>query len=373
MKTIAIVLNTSWNIYNFRLNLMRALKKKGYRVIALAPYDEYSDKLKREGFEWINLSLNNDSTNPLTELKQIRNFYLMYKYIKPDIILQYTIKPNLYGTLAAFLLNIPVINNVSGLGTVFVQKKFIYKIVRLLYRILLHFPKKIFFQNRYDRELFIKEKLVKENISEVIPGSGVDTSRFFPIEGRKKSSDIITFLMVSRLIKDKGIKEYIAAVQSLKIKYPKVRFQLIGSLYFGNPSAISKQELESWINNGIIEYLEFSDNMENIISKSDCIVLPSYREGLSRVLLESASMAKPIVTTDVAGCKDIVDHGVNGFLCKVKSSKSLSEEMEKIIVMSEENRISMGKKGRKKVLLEFDEKLVIKKYLSEISYIFKNI
>lgn len=373
MKTIVIVLNTSWNIYNFRLNLMRALKKEGYRVIALAPYDEYSDKLKTEGFEWINLSLNNDSTNPLVELKQIRNFYLIYKHINPDIILQYTIKPNLYGTLAASFLRIPVINNISGLGTVFVQKKFVYKIARLLYRILLHFPKKIFFQNRYDRELFIKKKLVKESISEVIPGSGVDTSRFFPLENKKKSPDIVIFLMIARLIKDKGIQEYIVAVQRLKIKYPNVKFQLIGSLYFGNPSAISKKELDSWIESGVIEYLEFSDNMEKVISKSDCVVLPSYREGLSRVLLESASMAKPIVTTDVAGCKDIVDHGVNGFLCKVKNSESLFQEMEKIILMSEENRVSMGKKGREKVLLAFDEKLVIRKYLSVINDIFQKI
>ena len=369
MKTVVIVLNTSWNIYNFRLNLMKALRTKGFNVIALAPYDEYSDKLQEAGFEWVHLPLDNDSTNPLKELFQIRSFYKIYKEISPDIILQYTVKPNLYGTFAAQLLKIPVINNISGLGTVFVKDKLVYKVARGMYRLVLRFPQKVFFQNRHDHALFLQQKLVKAHLSDVIPGSGIDVSRFVPIPYPKENEDSVKFLMIARLIKDKGLIEYIEAIKVLKKRYTNVTFQLIGSLYEGNPSSISKDILDSWIKDDLIEYLSFSDKMEEIISKVDCVVLPSYREGLSRVLLEAASMAKPIVTTDVAGCKDVVDDGVNGFLCKVKDVPSLVEAMEKIIALKPEQLEEMSRKGREKIVSEFDEKIVINKYLYEVENI----
>jgi len=368
MKTVLIVLNTSWNIYNFRLNLMKSLEKKGFKVIALSPYDDYSDKLQKEGFEWVDLPLDNDSTNVLKELSQIKSFYKIYKNIKPDIVLHYTVKPNIYGTFIATLLNIPSINNVSGLGTIFLKKKLVYKVAQILYRIVFRFSGKVFFQNKHDFQLFIDSKLIKKDIAEVIPGSGIDCQRFRPIDVSSSSlnQNTITFLMIARLIKDKGIIEYIEAIKILKKQYPNVKFKLIGSLYLSNPTAISKELLQSWIDEELIEYLPFSDVMEEIISRVDCIVLPSYREGLSRVLLEAASMAKPIITTDVAGCKDVVDDGVNGFLCKVKDEKSLAEKIEKMILLTVNERKKMGEKGREKALKEFDEKLVIEQYINSV-------
>ena len=368
MKTVLIVLNTSWNIYNFRLNLMKSLEKKGFKVIALSPYDDYSDKLQKEGFEWVDLPLDNDSTNVLKELSQIKSFYKIYKNIKPDIVLHYTIKPNIYGTFIATLLDIPSINNVSGLGTIFLKKKLVYKVAQILYRIVFRFSGKVFFQNKHDFQLFIDSKLIKKDIAEVIPGSGIDCQRFRPIDVPSSSlkQNTITFLMIARLIKDKGIIEYIEAIKILKKQYPNVKFKLIGSLYLSNPTAISKELLQSWIDEELIEYLPFSDVMEEIISRVDCIVLPSYREGLSRVLLEAASMAKPIITTDVAGCKDVVDDGVNGFLCKVKDEKSLAEKIEKMILLTVNERKKMGEKGREKALKEFDEKLVIEQYINSV-------
>ena len=368
MKTVLIVLNTSWNIYNFRLNLMKSLEKKGFKVIALSPYDDYSDKLQKEGFEWVDLPLDNDSTNVLKELYQIKSFYKIYKNIKPDIVLHYTIKPNIYGTFIATLLDIPSINNVSGLGTIFLKKKLVYKVAQILYRIVFRFSGKVFFQNKHDFQLFIDSKLIKKDIAEVIPGSGIDCQRFRPIDVPSSSlkQNTITFLMIARLIKDKGIIEYIEAIKILKKQYPNVKFKLIGSLYLSNPTAISKELLQSWIDEELIEYLPFSDVMEEIISRVDCIVLPSYREGLSRVLLEAASMAKPIITTDVAGCKDVVDDGVNGFLCKVKDEKSLAEKIEKMILLTVNERKKMGEKGREKALKEFDEKLVIEQYINSV-------
>ncbi|NEW60877.1 glycosyltransferase family 4 protein, partial [Sulfurovum sp. bin170] len=286
-----------------------------------------------------------------------------------DIILQYTIKPNLYGTFVATFLKIPVINNISGLGTVFLKDKFVYKFARVLYKIILRFPKKIFFQNQHDYDMFVEKKIVKSNLCDVIPGSGINSDKFSPQKKKDSSSLSVTFLMIARLIKDKGIIEYIDAVKILKRKYPNTKFQLIGSLYPGNPSAISKEMLDGWIDSNYIEYLDFSDDMEQIISKVDCVTLPSYREGLSRVLLESASMAKPIVTTDVVGCRDVVEHGVNGFLCEVKNANSLAMEMEKIILMTPQERTEMGNRGRERVIGKFDEKIVIEKYLNSISKI----
>jgi len=329
-KHIAIVLNTSWNVFNFRLNLLKSLQKDGYKITVIAPKDDYSRLLEEEGFNYHNLKMDNDSTNILKELKLILHMYHLYKEIKPDIILHYTIKPNIYGTLVSVLLRIPVVNNISGLGTIFLKDKMVYRLARLFYRLILRFPKKVFFQNKFDHQKFLDLNLVKANNSETIPGSGIDTERFKPILQEHKNKKF-HFLMIARLIKDKGVVEYIEAIKIVKKSYPEVKFQFIGSLYLGNPTAISEEELNQWIEDGIIDYLGTSDNMEQIISKSDCVVLPSYREGLSRVLLEAASMEKPIITTDVPGCKDVVDHGVNGFLCKVKDSQSLAQAMISMI------------------------------------------
>lgn len=370
-KKIAIVLNTSWNVYNFRLNLLKVLQNDGYIITVIAPKDEYSIRLKNEGFQYIDLKMNNDGTNILEELKLIVQLFKVYKFIHPDIILQYTIKPNIYGTLVARLLKIPVINNISGLGTIFLKEKIIYKLARFFYKVLLRFPKKVFFQNRDDHEKFLKQKLVKKINSETIPGSGIDINRFLPIYREEHDNEEFCFLMIARLIKDKGIVEYIEAIQIIKKEYQNVRFQLIGSLYLGNPTAIKEEELNFWIKEGLIEYLGVSDEIEIIISKSDCVVLPSYREGLSRVLLEAASMEKPIVTTNVAGCKDVVDHGVNGFLCEVRDSKSLAKNMINMLQLSKEDRKIMGQKGRQKVIQQFNEKILIDKYVSTIEEILK--
>ena len=370
-KNIAIVLNTSWNVYNFRLNLLKKLQQYGYNITVIAPQDAYSKKLEAEGFQYIDLKMNNDGTNVFEEFKLIIHFFKIYKVTHPDIILQYTIKPNIYGTFVASLLKIPVINNISGLGTIFLQDKMVYKFARFLYKGILRFPKKVFFQNKYDHKRFLNEKLVKSENSETIPGSGIDVNRFMPIKHEKEEGSVFHFLMIARLIKDKGIVEYIEAIKMVKKKYPKVKFQLIGALYLSNPTAISEEELSSWIEDDLIEYLGVSDNIEEVISQADCVVLPSYREGLSRVLLEAASMEKPIITTDVPGCKDVVDHGVNGFLCEVKSSQSLAKSMIDMLSISSKSRDIMGTKSREKVIRQFNEDILIDKYLETIKEVLK--
>ncbi len=368
MKTVAITLNTTWNIYNFRLNLMKYLRAQGYEVIAISPKDDYVEKLEDEGFKWYELKLDNDSTNPIKELFTIYNFYKVYKKAKPDIILQYTIKPNIYGTLAANMLDIPVINNVSGLGTIFLHENLASKVAKFLYKVAFKYPKKVFFQNTHDQKLFIESGLINQDITDIVPGSGVDTEKFKPIS--ILTPEKFSFLFIGRLLKEKGIGEYIRAIKDIKSENPDidVDFKIIGEFYPKNPSSISKRYLYSLIEDNILKYETSTDNIKYYIASNSCIVLPSYREGLSKVLLESASMAKPIITTDVPGCKDVVDDNITGFLCKVKDADDLKEKMIKMINLPEETRKQMGKKGREKIIKEFSDKVVFEKYLKAVQY-----
>ncbi len=364
-KTVAIVINTSWNIYNFRLGLLHALQSKGYKIITIAPRDDYSSKLEKLGFEYHEIKINNKGTNPVEDIKLFYNFYKLYKKVSPDIILQYTIKPNVYGSMAAGLLKIPTISNISGLGTVFLKDKFAYKIARVLYKIALRFPQKVFYQNTHDKELLIKSKLVKEEKTDLLPGSGIDTKKFTPITKRINNDGIVRFLFIGRLLKDKGIIEYSQAAKKI-VNNKKSEFCILGSFYSGNPTAITEQEIKLWEAEGYIKYIGVSDDVKSIINEYDCIVLPSYREGLSRVLLESASMAKPIITTNVPGCREVVDDGINGFLCESRSTEDLASKIEMMLKLDDSERKKMGEAGRAKMLAEFDEKIVIDKYLKTI-------
>ena len=245
------------------------------------------------------------------------------------------------------MLGIPAISNISGLGTVFLNNSLSSKIARLLYKIALRTPKKVFFQNTYDKALFVDSKLVTEVQTGLLPGSGINTELFKP-EEKQITNNKIQLLCVARLVKDKGIKEYVEAARQLKQKYDHVEFSILGRYYPDNPTAITKKEIAAWKEEKIINYLGTNDDVRSVMLEADCIVLPSYREGLSRVLLEAGSLEKPIVTTDVPGCRDVVDDGVNGFLCQVRDAESLANAMEKMILLTKEERISMGKKGREK-------------------------
>ncbi len=363
-KTIAIVINTSWNIYNFRLGLLSALRDEGYRLVLIAPRDDYSQKLVDLGFEYHEIKINNKGTNPFQDLLLVWRFSRLYKKLGVDVVLQYTIKPNIYGTLGAKLAGVPVINNVSGLGTVFLNDGLSSKIARWLYRFSFKYAYKVFFQNPHDRKLFVDKKLVKENKTELLPGSGINLAKFRPVQHK---SEVFVFLFVARLIKDKGIVEFIdAAEELLQHSDNRVEFWLLGDLYLINPTAISQEQLDKWIKTPAIKYLGHVDDVASVMNQSNCIVLPSYREGLSRVLLEAAALAKPIITTNAPGCMDVVDDGVNGFLCEVKNSHDLSVQMNKVLALDNQQLLAMGKRGRVKVENEFDEKIVIDAYLKQI-------
>ena len=364
-KKIALSANTSWNIYNFRYSLIKELINKRYDVLIVTPYDKYTEKLRKLGCKTINIYINSKSTNPIDDLKTLFQYLKIYKKEKPDIVLNFTIKPVIYGSLACSILGIKTINTITGLGTGFLKKNLTTKIIKFLYKISQRKVNQIFFQNKDDLEFFIKENLVDKRKADIIPGSGINTDEFKPIKVEKKA-DIFRFLLIARMLWDKGIGEYVEASKLIKRKYKNVEFLLLGAIGVNNPTAIPEEKIKEWEKEGIVKYLGTTDNIKIEIAKADCIVLPSYREGTSRVLLESASMEKPIITTDVPGCNNIVKNNWNGFLCKAKDAKDLADKMEKMINLSEEERIKMGKRGREKILKEFDEKIVIEKYIKVI-------
>ena len=368
IKKIVISSNTSWSIYNFRLNLARILKDKGYKVIIVAPYDKYAEKLKKE-FEYHNIFINNKGTNPIEDIRTTLEFYKLYKKIKPDIVFHYTIKPNIYGSIAAKLNNVPSITVVTGLGYIFIkEKRILTTLVKNMYRIAFNGVEKVFFLNNDDSNIFVAQKIVKKEKIFVLPGEGIDTIKFAPIDIGKRDGKF-RFLLIARMLWDKGIGEYVEAARIIKQKYSNVEFQLLGFLGVSNRSAISKEQMQEWIDEGLVNYLGVSDDVRVYIAKADCIVLPSYREGIPRTLLEAASMAKPIITTDSVGCRDVVDDGANGFLCKVKNAQDLADKMEKMLNLSDTERKAMGEAGRAKIIKEFDERIVINKYLETIESI----
>ena len=357
-KLIVITANTAWSIANFRKELIDSLKQARYRVIAIAPEDKYTTLIP---CEYIPIKINRRGTNPLEDIQFYFNLRNIYKRIEPFAVLHFTSKVNIYGALAARKLSICCINNISGLGSAFIGGGFISHIQQALYRFALRDANVIFFQNEDDEDYFIKKKLARPEQSDLLPGSGIDVNKFNP-QPRSNSRSFI-FLMISRLIKDKGIYEYIGAASKIKVKHPNTEFRIVGFLDTSNPSAIKKEELECWVEKGLIDFRGRKDDVRNAIAASDCVVLPSYREGTPRTLLEAASMTKPIITTNVAGCRQVVDDGKTGFLCRVRDSDDLADKMEDVMLLSESARKNMGLKGREKMKREFDEKIVIKKYL----------
>jgi glycosyltransferase involved in cell wall biosynthesis len=365
MKTVAIVINTAWNIYNFRLNLARRLRDEGYNVICIAPYNEhYTAKIEKE-FSFYAIAFDAKGMNPFNDIKTVWDLYWLYRKIKPDVVLNYTIKPNLYSTWAARLVGAKVINTISGLGTVFIKTSFATTFIKQLYKITSKLTYKVFFQNKDDCELFCHQKLVSPHQAEIVFGSGVDLKRFYPRPSRLEDNKIV-FLLVARMLKDKGVYEFIEASQNLYKRYPYIECWLLGACDVQNKTAISQEEMQHLCKKQPLKYLGTSDCVEDIIQQADCIVLPSYREGTPRSLLEAAAMAKPLIATDTVGCKDVIDNEVTGFLCRVRDPEDLMKKMEHIVLLSRKQRENMGRQGLLKIRETYDEKAVIECYLKAI-------
>lgn len=368
-RTIVLSTNTAWNVYNFRAGLVKAMVEQGYEVVVLAPYDAYAPQLRSLGCSYVELPMDNHGTNPLRDLLLLTRFARVLRRHKPVAFLGYTIKPNVYGSLAAHFLRIPVINNIAGLGATFIRTSHVTTVVRGLYRLALKRSHSVFFQNADDCDLFVSSGLVKPEICALVPGSGIDLGRFpfhgvEPVAGRP-----FRFLLVGRMLRDKGVVEFVDAARIVLKKHPQAVFQLLGGVNAGNGNAVPIDTIKQWEAEGIVQYLGTTDDVRPIVAASDCVVLPSYREGVPRSLLEAAAMGRPIVATDVVGCQDAVDDGVNGFLCNVRDPADLADKMIKMLELPHEKRAMLGEAGRKKVEQQFDEQFVIQSYLRALSTI----
>lgn len=369
-KKVIIASNTSWSLVNFRSGLIRALTEAGYEVVAAAPQDDHTVRLPSLGCRFVALPMDNKGTNPLRDLLLLVRFHRLLRHERPAVLLGYTVKPNVYGSMAAHMLGIPVINNIAGLGTAFVRESWVTHVVGRLYRLALAHSYAVFFQNGEDLRLFLDLGIVHRSKISRLPGSGVDTQAFIPALLPSTGGEDCVFLLMARLLWDKGVGEYVKAARRLRERHPTARFLLLGPVGVANRSAISQEQILLWQKEGVIEYLGHTDDVRSHISTVDCVVLPSYyREGVPRSLLEAAAMGRPIVTTDAPGCRDVVEDGVTGFLCQPRDAEDLAEKMEQIIKMTPEERSQMGLCGRQKVEREFDEKIVIGRYLNVLEEI----
>jgi glycosyltransferase involved in cell wall biosynthesis len=363
-KTILLSINASWNIVNFRLSLIAGLQREGYRVSALAPPDRYSERLEGIGVAYQPIAMDRQGISPVRDLLLLWRYYRLLGRVRPDIYLGYTPKPNIYGSLAAHARGIPVINNVAGLGTAFIRRGWLTLVVKALYRLAFARSRLVFFQNEEDLRQFVDSGIVRAARARLLPGSGIDLARFAPAGARAEGP--VTFLLIGRLLWDKGVGEYAAAARLLRDRLPEARFQLLGPLDVPNRTAVSRAEVAGWVAEGLIDYLGEADDVRPFIAAADCIVLPSYREGLPRTLLEGAAMARPLIATDVPGCRAVVDHGGNGLLCAAHDARALAEAMLEMARLSPEERDALGAAGRAKVEAGFGDRIVVGRYLEAV-------
>jgi len=305
-------------------------------------------------------------THPLRELQSVLRLGSVFRRHRVGLVLSYTPKGNLYSALACIALRIPFVPNVSGLGRAFIRKSLVTQVAKTLYRLTFSRAQRVFFQNLDDMGVFVSDGLVKPDKVERLPGSGVDLSRFEAAPLVARATDAPVFLLVARMLWDKGVGEYVEAARKVRALHPGASFQLLGFLDVDNPSAISRQQMDQWVTEGIVTYLGRTDDVRHFLTQADCVVLPSYREGVPRTLLEAAAIARPVITTDAPGCRDTVVDGESGFLCCVADAQDLADKLLRFIALRPEAREVMGRCGRAFVEQNFDERVVIGRYLEVV-------
>ncbi|KMY85066.1 UDP-N-acetylgalactosaminyltransferase / Alpha-1,3-N-acetylgalactosamine transferase PglA putative glycosyltransferase [Candidatus Paraburkholderia calva] len=362
---IALVCNTAWAIYTYRRGVLRMLTARGAELMIIAPRDRTFEPLTEMGCRCVELPVASKGTDLHEDLKTLMALYREYRATRPHIVFHYTIKPNIYGSIAAKLAGVPSIAVTTGLGYTFIQKSRAAQVAKLLYRFAFRFPREVWFLNKDDHHAFVHENLLAhKDRARRLHGEGVDLDEFAwaPLATRED----FVFILIGRLLWDKGVAEYIEAARSLRLRFPHAHFQLLGPVGVDNPSAISRTDVQKWEREGIVKYLGETHDVRPLIAAADCVVLPSYREGVPRTLVEASAMGRPIVTTDVPGCREVVEHGVTGLLCEVKSATSLASQLERMLTLSAAERVAMAKHGREKVAREFDEKQVVERYKGTI-------
>ena len=365
-RHVALVANTTWNIANFRMGLVNALLQEAYRVSVIAPTDDSVAVVTATGARHLPLQLlARKGTNPVSDYRLLRELRSLYQEHEVDVALQYTIKPVIYGTLAARKSATRTISTLTGLGYAFLSRGVVNQVVLRLYRLALRYAERIYFQNSDDRALFESLKLIPAGIAGVIPGSGINLGHF-EVAAYPREEATFDVLFIGRLLFDKGVVELIEAARQLRTVYPSVRLHLVGAVDAGNPAAVAQAQLDEWTALEWVTYHGEVDDTRPFIRTAHVVVLPSYREGLPRVMLEAMAMARPTVTTDVPGCRDTVVEGETGFLTAVKNADSLREGLQQMIDLPRAERERMGLRGRKRAEEVFAEPIIIQHYLSAL-------
>lgn len=359
---IAVVSNTAWYLFNFRLNLMKSLQAAGHAVVAVAPVDVYADRIRAAGIAFEPVAISGSGTNPLKEAAAVWHLLRIFRRQRVELVISYTPKGNIYSGLACIALGLPFVPNVSGLGRAFIKRSPVTWIVERLYRLTLPRARHVFFQNADDLSVFVRNRLVPREHAERLPGSGVDLARFRPAPLPVHPADAPVFLLVARMLWDKGVGEYVAAARRVRERFPQAQFGLLGLVGSDNPSAISGRQMQAWVSEGAVRYLGVTDDVASHLAAADCVVLPSYREGVPRVLLEAAAMARPVIATDAPGCRDVVIANDSGFLCRPADEEDLARKMFTFLALTREQRLAMGRRGRAHVERHFDERAVLERY-----------
>lgn len=367
MKKIIILENTYYTVLSLRMEILRHFKDKGYEIYVLSKAEKNDiEILEKQGFHCI--PVGTVVLNPIKAVQFFLKLIREIKQIQPDIIFSFTIRPNLFGSIAARLLGLPIVSNVTGTGPLTKDNGFVYRLIRLAYKFAFLRNQRVFFQNEDDYNFFLLNNYVRPNKAILLPGSGVDTEYYSP---RPKTKNEFVFLMISRLIKDKGVLDYAYAAELVKKNYPEVKFQLLGP-YWKQSSAkntISEAEVSKWISQGTLDYLGYTLDVRPYIADADCIVLPSYREGCANVLMQGASMSKPLIASDVTGCRNLINDGETGYLCEVRNPESLAGKMTQLYSLAVEKRLEMGKMGREKMIKGYQKKVVLEAYEGEVNLI----
>ena len=362
MSKVLFLVNHDVVIYNFRLELVERLLAEGHQVVISSPYGERIDDLKALGCEYHEISMSRHGMNPVKELALIRQYKKLIRSVSPDIVFAYTIKPDIYGAIACKSVKIPCVANITGLGTAVENGGITQKITVALYKYAFTKIQKVYFQNSENRQFFVNHKIAVEK-HDLLPGSGVNLQRFIPLE--YPSADKTEFAFISRIMKEKGVDQYLEAAEYIRKKYPHTVFHVCGFC-----EQAYEDRLRELHERGIIVYHGMLRDIKPLLRSVHCTVHPTYYpEGISNVLLESSACARPIITTNRSGCREVIDDGVNGYVVKEKDSANLIEKIEKFLQLPYEQKKQMGLHGREKVEREFDRNLVVDKYMAEVKKI----
>lgn len=367
-RPIALTANSSWNIVNFRSGLIRGLRAAGHEVLVIAPDDGHGAEIAALGARFVPIAMQRSGLSPLADLRLLAAYRRLLRRHRPAALLGFTVKPNIYGSLAARGLGVATINNISGLGTAFLGRGPLRRLVSALYRHALRGALRVFFQNGDDRDLFVGERLVNPDRVGLLPGSGVDLDRFAPPPARADRS-APRFLLVARMLRDKGVVEFVEAARQVRAAGQPARFALLGPIDPDNRSAIARDQVDRWVAEGVVDYWGESADVRPFLARADCVVLPSYREGLPRSLLEAAAMARPLIATDVPGCRDVVRDGQTGLLCQARSAPALADAMQRFLALSVAQRDAMGAAARRMAVADFGEERVVQAYLRALELV----